>query len=163
MTYVTGTLLHTRSPSPGARRSPRGLQGARLRPCSPVQLPLFAECSSVNGRPSFGCRGWRTLSAALPLWLLLFGWASYLLGALPGPTLPTNIDARYKPQMEPSSNWTGTRWGFRSHTRGNSLPIMLLGFPVGTIVFLTRQSISDVTLRFCRQLNHHKYGKMGGA
>lgn len=51
-----------------------------------IQPPLFVENSSVNGRPSFGCRGWRTLSTTLPLWLLLFGWASSSLEAHPGPT-----------------------------------------------------------------------------
>lgn len=68
-----------------------GLRRACLRPVAPIQLPLFTENSSVNGRPSFGCRGWRTLSATLSLWLLLFGWASYLLGAHAGPTYPENI------------------------------------------------------------------------
>lgn len=77
--------------SPGTQRSQHGLRRACLHPVAPIQLPLFTENSSVNGRPSFGCRGWRTLSATLSLWLLLFGWASYLLGAHAGPTYPENI------------------------------------------------------------------------
>lgn len=54
----------------------------------PIQPPLFVENSLVNGRPSFVCRGWRTLSTTLFLWLPLFGWASSSLKAHPGPTYP---------------------------------------------------------------------------
>lgn len=44
------------------------------------------------------------LSAALSLRLLLFGWASYLLGAHPGPTYPENIHGRC--QSVVTSNYT---------------------------------------------------------
>lgn len=54
----------------------------------PIQPSLFVENSSLNGRPSFGCGGWRTLSTTLSLWLPLFGWASSSLEAHPGPTYP---------------------------------------------------------------------------